>query len=331
MGRLRVGLKNNIEVVIIGAAIVDLPLRPIPEDILHKVSYPVDEIKMTVGGDAINEATILTRLGHCVRLVSGVGDDPAGNFVWHHCTKNHIVTDYIAVKEDMNTSINVGLVGRDGERTFITNRNGSLWKLALCDINLEALDEGTILSFASIFNNPLLDNDAMVQIFRRAKTRSMTICADIVKCRLGENLDDIREALSFVDYFFPNFEEAQELTGKENVSDIADVFLACGVRNVIIKTGKTGAFIKNSHASFQVGAYPYVNCIDTTGAGDNFAAAFICGLLEEKTLQECGEFANAIASISVEAIGATEGVQSREQADARYKDYLKWRVNRENN
>ena len=68
--------------------------------------------------------------------------------------------------------------------------------------------------------------------------------------------------------------------------------------------------------------YPKSNCIDTTGAGDNFASGFICGLLEGKSLRECAELANCTASIAVEAVGATDGVKDREQVENRYHDYL---------
>lgn len=323
-------MKNNIEVVAVGAAIVDLPLCPIPADILTRVSYPVDQIAMVIGGDAINEATILSRLGHTARLVSCVGNDAAGHYILTHCRQNRIDTDYVVVKDALSTSINVGLIGEDGERTFITNRHGSLWQYAPADIDLEALNVGTILSFASIFNNPLLDSAMMIRLFEKAKSQGMTICADVVKSRFGETVEDIRGALAYVDYFFPNLTEARELTGKADEQEIAEVFLSCGVKNVVVKLGKKGAYFKNADGGFYVDAYPYANCIDTTGAGDNFAAAFICGLLEGLPVRACTEFACAVASIAVEALGATAGVQNRAQADLRYRDYLDRRNAHEN-
>ena len=315
-------MKSKTEVVVVGAAIVDLPLRPVNRDVFDAVSYPIDQIAMTIGGDAINEATIIKRLGHQTRLVSCIGEDGAGAEVLAHCRKNGIDIDYLKVDPAKTTSINVGLVSDNGERIFITNRNGSLWKFAPDDIAITAVSDARILSFASIFNNPLLDCACMVKLFRRAKEQGMTICADMVKSRLGEGLADIREALSYVDYFFPNFDEASELTGQDDINAVADTFLACGVKNVIIKTGSKGSFIKNADGAFTVPAYRHANCIDTTGAGDNFASAFISALLEDRPLKECAMFANAVASVAVESIGATTGVQTRAQADERYKAYM---------
>lgn len=64
---------DNIEVICIGAAIVDIPLQPVSKNIFDVDSYPLERIAMTTGGDAINEATIISRLGHRTALISRVG------------------------------------------------------------------------------------------------------------------------------------------------------------------------------------------------------------------------------------------------------------------
>lgn len=318
-----VGLQNKKEVLVIGAAIVDIPLQPVSKNIFDIESCPLDRIAMTIGGDAINEATIISRLGHPTMLMSMVGNDVPGQFVLEHCRKNQIDISQVKVRDDIDTSINIGLVTADGERTFVTNRNGSLWKLNFADLNSSVLAEVKLLSFASFFNNPLLLGAPLVELFRQAKEQRLIICADMVKSRFGEGLEAISEALSYVDYFFPNYDEACLMTGKTEVEDVADVFLACGVKNNVVKVGKQGCFIKNSKEQFLVPAYPEAHCIDTIGAGDNFASGFIAALLEGKSIRECGMFANAVASISVESVGATTGVLNRSQAEERYQAYLK--------
>lgn len=316
-------MNNKVDVICIGAAIADLPLYPVDKYVFDNVSHPLDDISMTIGGDAINEATIITRLGHRVSLMSLIGDDIVGNYIEKFANDNNIITKDLKKKVGINTSINVGLVRADGERTFITNRNGSLWKLDIDSINLENIKDAKILSLASIFNNPLLNNDALVKIFKRAKENNMIICADMVKSRLNEGLEDIKEALSYVDYFFPNYEEASELTGKEDLDNIADTFLSCGVKNVIIKTGKKGCFIKNSELRKMIPAFLKDSSvkIDTIGAGDNFVSGFISSLLRDEDIENCGLFGNAVAAVSIESIGATTGVKSRSQVEEMIKQY----------
>jgi sugar/nucleoside kinase (ribokinase family) len=314
-------LSKKFDVICIGAAIVDIPLQPVNRSIFDVASYPIDRIAMSIGGDAINEATIISRLGHKTALLSKIGDDIAGQFILDNCKKNNIQIDDLKIDKNTDTSINVGLVTDDGERTFVTNRNGSLWKLSLDDIDLKEVGNTRVLSLASIFNSPLLDGKALETIFKEAKKYDVVICADVVHPRLNETLDDISDALGYIDYFFPNYEEASLLTGETDLDKIADKFLDCGVKNVIIKTGKDGCFIKNKEKAFTVPAVQGIKAIDTIGAGDNFASGFISAVLEGKGLYDCARFANATASISVQSVGATTGVQSREQVEKRFQAY----------
>lgn len=180
---------------------------------------------MTTGGDAINEATIISRLGHRTALMSRIGKDAAGQFILDHCRKENI--DIQSLKQDVSidTSINVGLVTEDGERTFVTNRNGSLWKLNIDDVDFARFSQAKLLSLASIFNSPLLDGRALTEIFTQAKARQMIICADMIKPRLNETLNDICEALSYVDYLFPNFAGQNYSPGKRHWMKLLTAFL----------------------------------------------------------------------------------------------------------
>ena len=305
-------MEKKLDVICLGAAIVDIPLQPVSRDIFDIESYPVDRIAMTVGGDAMNEATIISRLGHKTGIISCVGNDAAGNFILDSCAKDRIDYEGIRVDKTIDTSMNVGLVTADGERTFVTNRNGSLWKTNIEHVDFEKMKQAKILSLASIFNNPLLDGKTLVTIFKEAKKEGMTICADMIKPRLGETLDDIREALSYVDYFFPNFDEACLMTGKTEVEDVAQVLFDCGVKNVIVKIGKRGCYIQNADGCMIVPAAKGITAIDTIGAGDNFASGFISALLDGKDIRECGVYANCTAAVSVQYVGATTGVQNKE-------------------
>ncbi|EGM8924895.1 carbohydrate kinase family protein [Escherichia coli] len=283
---------DNLDVICIGAAIVDIPLQPVSKNIFDVDSYPLERIAMTTGVDAINEATIISRLGHRTALMSRIGKDAAGQFILDHCRKENI--DIQSLKQDVSidTSINVGLVTEDGERTFVTNRNGSLWKLNIDDVDFARFSQAKLLSLASIFNSPLLDGKALTEIFTQAKARQMIICADMIKPRLNETLDEI-----------------------------ADCFLACGVKTVVIKTGKDGCFIKRGDMTMKVPAVAGITAIDTIGAGDNFASGFIAALLEGKNLRECARFANATAAISVLSVGATTGVKNRKLVEQLLEEY----------
>lgn len=314
--------KNKLDVICVGAAIVDIPLQPVSKDIFNIESYPIEKIKMTVGGDALNEATIISRLGFKTGLIALIGKDAAGNFILEHCHKDNIDISGVKILETIDTSINIGLVTHDGERTFITNKNGSLWKTNIEHIDIEKIKTAKILSLASIFNNPLLNGKILTKIFQEAKKENMIICADMIKPRLGEKLQDIEEALSYVDYFFPNYDEAKILTEKISYEDISESILKCGVKNIIIKIGKNGCFIANNSETMIVPAVKNIKPLDTIGAGDNFVSGFIAGILQNKTLRECGIYGNCTAAISVQYVGATTGVTKLSQVDEMLKRYI---------
>ncbi len=72
---------DNLDVICIGAAIVDIPLQPVSKNIFDVDSYPLERIAMTTGGDAINEATIISRLGHRTALRDPLIISPKRNHV----------------------------------------------------------------------------------------------------------------------------------------------------------------------------------------------------------------------------------------------------------
>ena len=133
-------------------------------------------------------------------------------------------------------------------------------------------------------------------------------------------------ALSRLDYFFPNLHEASALTGERDPDAVADALLDCGVKHVALKLGGKGCLLKSRKERHLIPAVPGVRCVDTTGAGDTFAGAFIAAILESRSFADCGRFANAAAALCVETVGATTGTWTRKDADERFRGMLQFRV-----
>lgn len=299
----------SYDAIIIGASIVDLPACPVDASVFTAGSHPVDRLAFQVGGDAINEATILSHLGAEVKLISKIGRDLGGEFILQHCLRHGIDTSSFVTDPSMDTGINIVLIEKNGERSFITSQSGGLRQLKPEDIDLSVFPESSLLCFASIFVFPYFQNDDLVRIFSEAKKNGMTLCADMTKCKNGETTEDIRDALSYLDFIFPNLQEAQMVTRREDPDEAADAFLDCGVKHVIIKLGKQGCLIKSQKERILVPAVPDAICIDTTGAGDNFAAGFLYGLIKKKPLYECGRLANETAARCIAKMGATAWIE----------------------
>ncbi|MCB6202190.1 carbohydrate kinase family protein [Extibacter muris] len=294
------------EILIIGAAIVDVLARPVGADVFKTGSLPVDEICMSTGGDALNEATVLARLGKRVRLATVIGKDMAGRMLAEHCAAEGITLEEGCFCDDIDTGINIVLVEDGGERSFLTNPYGSLRRLSLSHIKMPFSPGTKILCFASIFVSPEIDTDGLCQIFKTAKEQGITVCADMTKCKNKETAEDLAPALAYVDYLFANADEAALITGMRHPEESAACLMRAGAANVIVKCGGDGCVVRSAEDSFAVPAVPGVRCIDTTGAGDSFAAGFLSALSEGRTLKDCAEYANRCGALAVASAGATE-------------------------
>jgi len=278
---------QNPEIVIIGAAIIDVLAYPVNAKVFEVGSYSTEDIHMTTGADALNEATILAKKGRRVQLETVIGQDDA------------------CIKKEEKTGMNIVLVEQDGTRSFLTNPHGTLRSLKVEHIQMPFPESAKIICFASIFVFPKIDPDKLVQIFSQAKKQGKIVCADMTKRKKGETLEDMEEVFSYIDYLFPNDEEAMLLTETESVEEAAERIKSTGVENVIIKCGKRGCYIRTDVENCWIAAEENVKCIDTTGAGDSFAAGFLNALLNGKGVKECAKEGNRYGAEAVQHIGAT--------------------------
>ena len=293
------------KVQIIGAAIVDVLVTPADERVFEVGSCPADRIVMSYGGDALNEATVLHRLGGDVRLRTILGDDEAGRAVLRRMEQVGLDTGDTRMAPDLRTSVNVVLVRPSGERCFLTDPGASQRQLRLEDIPARFPADTGIVCFASMFVFPQMRAGEMAEVFRRAKAQGITVCADMTKRKNGETTDDVAQALQYLDYLFPNDAEAMLLTGKETVEEAAADLRRVGVGTVVVKCGARGCYITNEAGSFWVAAEENVTVVDTTGAGDSFVGGFLYALSQDLPLEECARTANACGAKAVQKIGAT--------------------------
>ncbi|MBC5743735.1 sugar kinase [Lachnospiraceae bacterium MD308] len=296
------------EIIIIGAAIIDILVRPASAAVFETGSYAAEDIRMALGADALNEAIILSKMGKKVRLETIIGDDSAGRFIIRQCRKSKVILEERQIRKDIPTGINVVLVGEDGERSFLTNPAGSLRKLTIKDIRMPFDNDAKILCFASIFVFPELRTKQLVRIFSQAKDQGITVCADLTKCKNEETVFDMAEVFSYIDYLFANEEEASLLTGEKDRVKAAAALLLSGAKHVIVKCGRDGCLVKTAVEEYMVPARKDAVCIDTTGAGDSFAAGFIYALSEGENLEQCAQFANECGAKAVGVLGATEWI-----------------------
>lgn len=306
------------EILILGAAIGDVLVYPARAEMMNRPSTAA-RVRVSTGGDALNESTVLARLGHAPALGTVLGADDMAKLIEAHCAREGVRL-IARVNPEIDTGVNVVLVEEGGERRFITNPQGSLRRFSLEDaraiLNADAFSECRMLCLASMFVSPELSLADMETLFAHARAAGKIVCADATRCKNGETLADAAGALSQLDYFFPNAEEARLLTGAQDDREAVRRLVGAGAKNAVIKRGGAGCLIANAEGQIAVPAYR-TNCVDTTGAGDTFSAAFQAVLLEGRGIAECGAFACAAASICVESLSATGERLDRDEIERR--------------
>ena len=307
------------DVTVIGPSVIDILAAPFDPDALAKGKRDVAQIRMSFGGDALNESVVLSRLGKKVQLISKIGADEAGRSIRKHLEKEKVSTGHVIVQQGLNTSVNIALVDADGGRKFLMDPHSSQRKLGLEDV-LPMLDEtAQIVSFASIFISPLFSIEKMEQLFSLIKAAGKTLVSDLTRPKNGETFNDLKVLFPYMDVFVPNDEEIFLLTGEKDPYKNVQMLVDAGVKTAVVKIGKDGCLVGTKDSIVQVPAVTGVKCVDTTGAGDSFAAGFIAGLIEGRDMIDCARLGCAAASCSIEQIGATDGVRSLEQVMERYK------------
>ncbi len=305
---------------IIGAAHLDALVEGFDESQLRLGSVPVERIRLGYGGDALNEAVTLARLGGEVSLVSKIGQDGAGDMVLSFCHSAGLSTARIARESELATSMNIVLIDHAGERRFITDPRSSLRALSLSDVLPHVDSLASVVCFASLFVFPRFRTEELTDLFSAIKAKGCLLAADMTKRKNGERLAELARVWSHLDIVFANAEEAGLLCDTTDISAMARGFRAFGVGCAVIKTGATGCYVCSDAFTGAVAGCVSHACVDTTGAGDTFAAAFLFARANGRTPQDCARFANAAASICVENLGATAHEITQEEVLARCRE-----------
>lgn len=117
-----------------------------------------------------------------------------------------------------------------------------------------------------------------------------------------------------VDILLPNKEGAKTLTGKDNIEEAAKKFLEWGPKIVIITLGGERCLVTTEAIQKHISAYQ-VDVTDTTGAEDTFCASFIVAhVIKGMDVMDAALFANTVAAIKVQHLGATSELPTWEEA-----------------
>lgn len=262
------------------------------------------ENTMCFGGDGLNQAIVLSTLSGYVYFITTLGNDNAGSAIKKYCLGNGIDVNLDCLLEDEKTNMSIVLIDKKMKRHFISTLDGAMRKLSLQNINID-YDKIDYVSFASMFISAEMKINDYEALFHDIKLHGKTLFVDMVKPKNNESAVQCRNLLPMIDYFMPNDIEAMSFTKTFTVETAADELYRLGCPHILIKCGQRGVYLKDSeHACYIPTSYTH-NVVDTTGAGDNFAAGFIYSMSIGTPLEKAIKYGNDIAGESIEYIGAT--------------------------
>lgn len=122
-----------------------------------------------------------------------------------------------------------------------------------------------------------------------------------------KNPDNLSKVAPFLKYLFLDEEEILFAAQKENIEEAAKYFLYIGVRNVIVTRGSRGSIIFTPNHIIEIPAFPPIELVDPTGAGDTYMAAFIYGTSLFNDIKKVGDFAAMSATMVIEKGGVFDG------------------------
>ena len=302
----------------IGSTLVDILSQVPNEEVLNELNLPKGSMtyvnindavsigerlaqqygsQRAAGDSAANTMSGLARLGAKSGFLTMMGNDEMGQFFTNEMTRTGV--EMLALKSNTPTGRVIAMVTPDGERTFATCLGASI-ELSPDDIKPELFDNWDIFYIEGyLVANP----DMLRKAISTAKDKGLKIAIDLASYNVVEESRNFLLELvnNYVDIVFANEQEALALTGMEPENALHYIAERCEI--AVVKIGAKGAYIQRGNEIVTIPPMK-ADVVDTTGAGDMWAAGFLAGLVKGENLQKCGMMGAIVAKNIIEVMGA---------------------------
>lgn len=304
------------KVVVFGSFVVDLMARS-PHLPIAGETVKGSMFKMGPGGKGFNQCVAAHKAGADVTMVTKLGRDTFANVALDTMKELKMDESHIFFSEDTETGIALILVDEN------TSQNEIIIVPGACNTITEEETDGLeelIKDSEYVLMQLEVNQDANERVAALAEKYG---CKVIVNTAPYSKISD--EFLKKTYMVTPNEVEAEELTGVhvddlDSAKKAAEYFYSKGVKKVIITLGSRGVFVSSDRNEQIIPAFK-VKAVDTTGAGDAFNGGLLCALAEGKSVEEAARFANALAALSVQKLGTTPSMPTREEIESFLKEH----------
>lgn len=307
------------KIIGMGNALVDVLVRIDDDSLLEKLHLPKGSMQLiqeatlseirkytsgmkihrSTGGSAGNTVCALAALGANPGFIGKVGQDETGAFfgdTLRQCGVNALLATC-----DLPSGIASTFISTDGERTFGTYLG------AAATLRAEDLSRKMFAGYNYLYIEGYLlqDHDLMLRAVQLAKEEGLQVCLDMASYNVVEAERDFFDQLivKYVDIVFANESEALAYTGKAPHEALEEIASKCSI--AVVKTGKEGSLVKKGTEVIQLLSCPVDNVLDTTGAGDFYAAGFMYGLTCGYSLEKCVQISTILATAVIQEVGTT--------------------------
>ena len=311
-------MKRDIQIIGIGSPLID-SLMSVSESFIVEVPgekggmelVEVEHIEELVqnsendiihasGGSAANTIIGLSKLGINCTFLGKLGKDNHANIYAEQFSSAGVCTRRFKFCDVSPTGRCLSMITPDSQRTCRTYL-GAAMNLKPHEITVEDFAECT---HAHLEGYKLFNRELAQRILECAKEAGCTISLDLASFEVVRNNLDILDRLleEYIDIVFANEDEAKAYCGSDDpLVGLNKLSQYCEV--AAVKLGPEGAYIKRAEELVRVDT-PLVEAVDTTGAGDLWAAGFLYGYFHGFDLKSCGQAGSILGSTVVQDVGA---------------------------
>lgn len=256
-----------------------------------------EKIKRATGGSTGNVVLALANLNAAPGFIGKVSDDENGRFFADNCRKRGIAA--CLLEDALPTGVASTFITPDGQRTFATYL-GAASRLVADDLRKDWF-EGYDYFF--IEGYLVQNHDLIARAVEMARAAGLKVCLDLASYNIVESdRDFFAYLLEQTDIVFANAEEARAFTGKAPAEALDELAACCQL--AVVKTGKEGAMARCGGDFARCAAMEVPQVVDTTAAGDFFAAGFLYAHALGRSLEACLQAGCLLSGHVIQVVGS---------------------------
>ena len=279
-----------------------------------------NSFRKNIAGAESNVAIGISKLGHKSGWISKIGKDEFGEFIVREIRGEGVDISCVEYSSEYSTGVMFKQVLLGNETSVLYYRRNS----AASTLSPKDIDENYII------NSKILHISGVTLALSQTCRETINYVVDIAKehgvivsfdpnirLKLWSKEDARRYLMPILyksDIVLTGLDEGEILLGVSDEKSIIRELLKKGVKQVAVKLGKYGALVGDDLGIYKIEPRK-VTAVDNIGAGDAFNAGYLSGVIEGKSVEECGNMGCIMGAFAVASFGDIEGLPSREVFD----------------